>query len=156
MLDPDTGSAAYKIGGGYNGSFLAKIPALEIPEPVGAVLSVLFKVISVGVEALSTIETVLSKHDKSIKKVFRSASKYLNRAGIAISVVDTILDCQAKDIVVVLMPLLVLGILIPLMLGPLGFALITAPWALFAVSLVAGLLADLASGAFKEERCIST
>jgi len=144
--DPVAGAAAYKISGGGNGG--------ELIFDCGVVCNVLKRllgVVSGFASIVATIEHYLKALDSSMLSVFRNSAKFLNGVGLFVSLLEAVVDCSGFDIFIVLMPVLLLSVVIPLVLGPAGFVL-SAALVTF-ISIILGVVGGVAMSELKEVKC---
>lgn len=150
ILDPNTGAGAYMIAGGGNGGEL--IPGTN--QQCGVVcdvLNTLFSVVSILANVAGTVEEYLHKIDNTLPKFFQNAARFLGYAGILMNIVDAISSCSGVEILIVLVPIRLFAILLPLMLGPTGFALVG--FLPMIINIIGGFIAAAGMNALKGRMC---
>ena len=132
LIDPNTGAGAYKIAGGMNGSSTA----IQ--------------------KALNTLLFFVGLMSGALELLFQEGPFQVISKGIAwlsglLSFIGAAVECSGVDVFVVLIPILLFGILIPLMLGPLGLGL--SRLALYILVPMLSVLASFGSKELAEDRC---
>ena len=132
LIDPETGAGAYKISGGFNGSSTA------VDKAISAFLTV------VGIVS-GALELIF------VDGPFQVISKLVGWISGLVSLVSAAINCSGVNMLVVLVPILLFGILFPVMLGPLGFGLSRV--ALYILTPILAALGTFGSKELTDARC---